>query len=876
MSGLIHLFKGKDDKSHLMTKLQRLETVRNSVEPEYNYLIIDDKNAFNQQNEDYIYYITKQFNDYKSEEETKYNSTSKIMNTFLEKTISKSEDLFSLSQNIAKQINKKENKNKIEKVLQPLIAKGKLNHNVYKKNCLLLGPKICETFGVILCYAYSKMSKYKVKDMKKLIQIRKNIISKKRDILRDFVNYCTHNNKNVNEGEFTSFCKDNKKNYEILPEVIFLINRFSFVTSVQIQLDKFTDSKLTAEDFLYTKLTILNIYWLLNSLNMVKFNFSCHSMEQTLYFRYQTKLSEKCNEIGESLKKNILIDDLSLYNNKWDFIHKFKLQEEREAFIIDSNQNIVTHKSLDFTAQKANYNFTNAMVDSKRNTLVNNVFVPKKNDQNTKTRIDIVKSNMNLYDLIIISLMSLNNTEDYINVEIIMNDCFIGEIILVFNKFYEMDFVSKDYNSFHVFDLLLYNKIMKQIEKFNLEINSLDAYTFDKLLNFLYYNSSITSLNLSLFTADIIYQPEFLYKIYEPFNKNIKKITDPPTYLFNDYKDVEEEILNFLSTYFIFYLSVLFEIIRKKKYLNELGFNFDIPSNIVNKENYMNAIFKFILNILFYVSESYIKKFCLLSPNTIIDSRKNLYIKDLINSINFNNNPLLDDLSIQMQFFQIVNINNFVTSRLKFLNIGDLDIPTLKLLTNNISSYNFNKKSCLKKLEIGLSSAIIDFSFELKKIFEKLFQIKIKNFVSLSLYTNLYIRDKYQYLYLMNIIDKNWISEYKIIFNSYSQMIVNENKNELNKIHYLIPHNLEKDLLEDKDILKMQKKNNSMIYTIDKNDDIYDDSYWCLKYMFDKVYTDNLKNDQRTKEMIYDILKYIYFIKTPKIFHTIINKDKNK
>ena len=76
--------------------------------------------------------------------------------------------------------------------------------------------------------------------------------------------------------------------------------------------------------------------------------------------------------------------------------------------------------------------------------------------------------------------------------------------------------------------------------------------------------------------------------------------------------------------------------------------------------------------------------------------------------------------------------------------------------------------------------------------------------------------------------------------------------------------------------MKMQKKNNSMIYNIDKNDDIYDDSYWCLKYMFDKVYTDNLKNDQRTKEMIYDILKYIYFIKTPKIFHTIINKDKNK
>ena len=222
---------------------------------------------------------------------------------------------------------------------------------------------------------------------------------------------------------------------------------FSNVTSVQIQLDKFTDNKLTSDDFLYAKLTILNIYWLLNSLKMVKFNFSCLSMQQTLYFRYQTKLSEKCNEIGETFKKNILIDDLSLYNNKWDFIHKFKLQEERLASIIDSNIKISTHKSLDVTALKANHKFSKTIVNSKTNTLISNILIPKKNEQNTKSTIDIVKSNIN---------------------------------------FYEMDFLSKNFNNFHVFDLLLYNKIMKQIEKFNLEINSLDPYTFDKLLNFLY------------------------------------------------------------------------------------------------------------------------------------------------------------------------------------------------------------------------------------------------------------------------------------------------------------------------------------------------------------------------------------------------------
>ena len=778
-----------------------------------------------------------------------------------------------LSQNIAKQISKKNeiNRERIEGLIQPLINKEKLSQNIYKKDCLVLGPKLCETIGTILCYAYSKFSSYKIKDMNKLVELRKLIISRKRDILKDFENDCNKNNKIINTEKFKAFCKNNRTKYELLPELIFLINRFSLVTSVQIQLEKFTDNKLTADDFLYAKLTIINIYWLLNSLNMVKFNFSCHSMEQTLYFRYKTKVSEKYHEIGENLKKNILIDDLSLYNNKWNFIDKFKLQEKREA-IYASDYNIITHKSIDLSNQKINFSLSNAWIDIKRNTLVNVTSMPSKKEQN-KSRLDIAKNNMNLLEIILISLLSLNNIEGYINIEILMNDCFIGEILLIFTKIYEMDFLSKDYNNFHVFDLLLYNNIIKQIEKFNLEINSLDPYTFDKLLNFLYYNSSITSLNLSLFTSDIIYQPEFLYKIYEPLKKNIKMSLDESTYLFNDYKDAEEKILSFLSKNFIFYLSVLFEIIKKKKLLDELGFNFDIPSNIVNKKNYMIAIFKFILNILFFVSKSRIKKFCLLSPNTIIDSRKYIYINDIINSINFSSNPLLEDLSIQLQFYQIVNINNFVTTRLKFLNIGDLDIPTLKLLTDNISSYKFNKHSCLEKLEIGLLNVITDLTFELKRIFEKLFKIKIKNFVSLGLYTNLYIRDKFQYLYLLKILDKNWISEYKIIFNNYSQIILNENKNELNKINYLVPHNLEIKLLEDKYLIKIKKNNNNIMKNINNNIDIYDDSYWCLKYMFDKVHTDNLKNDQRTKEMIYDILKYIYFIKTPKVIHKVINKN---
>ena len=75
-------------------------------------------------------------------------------------------------------------------------------------------------------------------------------------------------------------------------------------------------------------------------------------------------------------------------------------------------------------------------------------------------------------------------------------------------------------------------------------------------------------------------------------------------------------MLNHLSKNFIYNMQFLFHAIKKKRNLTELGFNFDIPLNIVNKEKYMNTIFKFILNILYHVSNSRIRKFCLLSPYT--------------------------------------------------------------------------------------------------------------------------------------------------------------------------------------------------------------------------------------------------------------------
>ena len=72
------------------------------------------------------------------------------------------------------------------------------------------------------------------------------------------------------------------------------------------------------------------------------------------------------------------------------------------------------------------------------------------------------------------------------------------------------------------------------IVEFNLEINTLNPFSFDKLLHFLYYNNTLTSFNLSLFSADISYLTPFIYQSYDGVFKNELLLNDNEdyTYLF--------------------------------------------------------------------------------------------------------------------------------------------------------------------------------------------------------------------------------------------------------------------------------------------------------------------------------------------------------
>jgi len=858
------------------------------------FLKIDEKNNFKELNENDIASIKICYDRFKESEETIYSNIDKVMNKLLDKICNSNfnNDIFIISQNISKQIakNNKIGKNNIEDMVNHLTKNAKNKLNIYKSKTLLLDSDNCEIIGSILCYSYSRLQQYKVKDINKLIELRNRIIKKNIDVVKDFVKYCNEN-KNMSDPKISYYWKSQRNQYICLPELIFLINRYSQVTEVEIDINLFNSLKEDVSKTLIIELTILNITWILNSLKSFKINFINISLQEILNNFYYNKLNAFCSNINENIKKNKIISDTDIYKKKWNFINTFKLElyrclsNEESYNSLREIKTMSIHESLDsFSLLDNNRKLT--INDSKRRTLgpdslfdyLNknrlNKLKNNKDKENDKENLkNIFENYSGLFELIMISFFSLNNYDKPINLELVMNDSYKEEFLCYFENILG---VEKDNNIESIFDILLYKTKLNFINKLNIEINSLDSTTFDSLLNILFNNTqSLTSINISFFSSDVTYFPQFLYKIcHKSIDESVLKNNyDSNTYLINNVTDIEEKILNNFITLYIYNLSVLFDIFQKMYNLDEVCLNFDIPSNIINKQNYMTCILKFILNVIFYyLNSTKIKKLCLLSSNTILDNRRNPNINKIIDNININEYSKLTDLSLHFQFYQISNINNFINTRLEILNIGDLDLYTFKILCDNICTPKFNINSSLEKLSIGLLNSITNFNREMKILLRRLFNIKIRNFISLSLYTNLIINDDVDYDYFIQIINNNWISQYIFLFNNKSDEMMQKLNQNVKSLIFYVPHNLEGKLLETEDVMKLQ--NNPITLEVDNNKDLYDDAYWYLKYLFEFVYVDKLKNDKRIKNMIMGILKYLYFVKIPKINSPFIENPK--
>ena len=110
---------------------------------------------------------------------------------------------------------------------------------------------------------------------------------------------------------------------------------------------------------------------------------------------------------------------------------------------------------------------------------------------------------------------------------------------------------------------------------------------------------------------------------------------------------------------------------------------------------------------------------------------------------------------------------------------------------------------------------------------------------------------------IISLLEDNWISTYTIIFNENSNFIINDNKNLVKDIVYLIPK-----------YKTIHNKNN------DDTEDIREKIQFYLKAIFNKKYRSKSFDFFTIKKLISRILKFIYISKDITIFFDIHKKEK--
>ena len=729
-------------------------------------------------------------------------------------------------------------KQDIDKEMQMLYQ---INKTILSKD-LYLNSQILITIGKLLVSSYSKFYKFKIKNLEKFQEIVNNFKKTEKNIFTDYILWCQTQNLEPDQSKISLYIDSLynnkiKNKYELPPETIILLNVYQNITKIILEIDKLDYPDLKGVNYTYFELSILNLHWILNSLTDIKFNFISKELESSFFGTNREKYELECSKLNCRIKPtNIIFDDIKYFNRNWDFTHKLKLYEKN---------NIQNEKR------------TRWMEDC--------LFLKEINESYIPYSVDIITKRKHLFELIFISFFSLNlfNKEN-INFELIINNCYVNEISTLFEEVYKLNILKNNRYIFNLMDLFLFNNIIKSIDKMNIEINCLDNNAFKKLSSFIYYNDLITNLNISFFSSAISFISELLLKTYyemftsvESASRELKKDYGENTYLFGEVKEIEDKIIDNLYLKFADTLASFFECIKSKKNLKELGLNFEVPANLRKKSNYKNAILKFILNILFYVSKQRIEKFCLISPYTVINPTTNPSINILISSINFHNNKYYEELTLQMQFYQSSSIISFLNSRLRILNIGNLDLSTFRVLCDYISNYKFCKNSSLQNLTIGLLGCITEFTNEIKELFGKLFRIKINSLISLSILTEIHLVEEKEYLDLLGLINYNWISKYIIKFDDSSKVIYSKEKDRILNLESLTTHFLDK---------KFNKSTNYIFENVPG--DFNDDSFWYLKYLFNYKYIPISKSNEMVKKLIYDILKYTHSKYKPGVSHT--------
>ena len=583
------------------------------------YLKIDIKNKFSVNTELNTKRINKILTSYKKKYSDQKSHIENLINKFLEFKFPKcASSFFLISKEISKNV-EKNTKLDLEFIENKINFFYKIRYDLQYLKYIKLNKDTCINLGYILCFCYKNLSKYKIKDEKMMQSIINTIINSKINVLNDFYRYCIDNNLIPDRDKKTECWKKNNEKYPLIPEMIFLINVFSNVSTIEIDMN-IQGNIMTEEEVQLFIITFFNLQYLFNQLDNIKINFINEKIQNILYGRYYDKLYVITNNNQYSIKKNFILNE-NIYEKKWDFDKNFVLQNyrninqnKRKYHVVKKNKtitmffnenkksnNIDDNDIILIKTKEAKNEFINVEISNNNKKLneLNNIndfkkidvksekksnksFIRKNSNSFCKNKKDallyllddvetfakesqfynrekfetLINKHIYVFDIIFFAFISLENLEKMKNIEVVLNDCYHKEIINYLDKYYSLNNTIIN-NNFHILDFL--NNNISIIENFFLEFNSLDPLTFEKFLVLLKNNEneSLTKLKISFFSCDITYYQKSVFKNYYEYKNNFKILYE------NSAGDTNDKMLNELLTCFINNINILFNIIKK-------------------------------------------------------------------------------------------------------------------------------------------------------------------------------------------------------------------------------------------------------------------------------------------------------------------------
>ena len=640
----------------------------------------------------------------------------------------------------------------------------------YKQE-FFLSKEMIEHIGNILLFGFAKIkNKFKLYLIKSYADFKEKIESIKFnqiDLLNEYYNQeffmqKKGKNKNLNIKKYLYFKEpfvDNEgkvlgKESKLLPnELILLLNKLQYIKTISFQVENiFNDINnnisMNSEMIKYL-IILINIQWLLPNILVVNFNLTNGNLSNALIDIMSLKFPLENKSLNFFEKKNyynIYTIPVCNYDN-YDLIAK-QINKNNKEIIFFKEKNI--NLELDDSDDDDFQNNENSNKKISRKEKINEIYN------------DYINKYNKIFDLIIITTYFIRILDKLHALNMKCPDTFCAE----FREGYKN---IKNSNDINFLNLLI---DVKQLNILNIEFNSLDFSNFEKILGIINSNINLSSLKLIFFSCEKFYSLGGLYKL-------INDINDPELNLdlLDNNINLENNILNqFFLEKFQKNLEILSTLVKnRRKTLNELCLVLNIPSLLLNNDNYILSLIKFIINIFIFLcfEKNQIKIFKLISPLIKLDNRKTIFLNDFFGKIGKNHLDNTHTLFLQLNLCRMNNIVNLIKPNLKNLSIGNLDIVTFSSFVDKYTNDEFISESKLVNLKVILNEGIIEYNDELKNNFVKLFRANPKNLMNFEIMTN--IKINYEQLHeLINVIKKNYINKYIITFNLESKNAVDE------------------------------------------------------------------------------------------------------